>query len=546
MFTPHRQLHRRVLTGLGGALLVAAGLPALISGPVNATTASPAASGVPRPDHVVIVIFENTSAGSILGNPQAPYFNQLANSGANFTNSKAIEHPSEPNYLDLFSGSNQGVSDDSCPHTFSTANEGSQLIAAGLTFKGYSEDLPSAGSTTCSSGGYARKHNPWANFSNVPATSNQPFTAFPTDFTQLPTVSWVVPNLCDDIHDCSIATGDTWFRNHMDAYVQWAKTHNSVLITTFDENDGSSGNQIATFFNGQPVKAGTYSEPVNHFSVLRTIEDMYGLPYAGSAAGATSITDAWGTPANTMTVTNPRNQTSTVNTAASLQVHATDSDSGQTLTYSATGLPAGLSISSSTGLISGTPTATGTSSVTVKATDTVGVSGTASFTWTVNPVSGGCDSTQLLGNPGFETGSAAPWTVTPAVIDNSSSEPAHSGSWKAWLDGYGTTHTDTLAQQITIPTGCTTASFSFWLHVDTSETTTAQSDKLQVQVLDSAGTVVGALDTFSNLNHDAGYDQHTYSLTSYIGQTISLEFTGTENSSAQTSFVIDDIGLNVS
>jgi hypothetical protein len=210
---------RRLLAALSGFALTAAGA-------VLATSLAPepagAANGVPRPDHVVIVMFENTAQTSIIGNSQAPYFNQLATTGANFTNSFAIEHPSEPNYLDLFSGSNQGVTDDSCPHTFSTPNEGAQLIAAGLTFTGYSEDLPSAGSTVCASGLYARKHNPWVNFSNVPATANQPFSAFPTDLTQLPTVSWVVPNLCDDIHDCSIATGDAWLKAHLDSYVQWA------------------------------------------------------------------------------------------------------------------------------------------------------------------------------------------------------------------------------------------------------------------------------------------------------------------------------------
>jgi hypothetical protein len=252
-----------------------------------------AANGVPTPDHVVIVIFENTSQTSIIGNPSAPYFNQLASTGANFTSSFAIEHPSQPNYLDLFSGGNQGVTNDSCPHTFSATNQAAQLIAAGKTFTGYSENLPSAGSTACTSGRYARKHNPWVNFTNVPASANQPLTAFPTDFTTLPTLSWVVPNLCNDMHDCSVATGDKWLKSHLDAYAQWAKTHNSLLITTFDEDDFSSNNRIATIFTGQQVKPGAYSNRVDHFSVLRTIEDMYGLPYAGKAAQATSITNVW-------------------------------------------------------------------------------------------------------------------------------------------------------------------------------------------------------------------------------------------------------------
>ena len=122
-----------------------------------------AATGVPRPDHVVVAVFENKKANSIFGSASAPYINSLANAGAKFTQSFAIEHPSEPNSLDLFSGANQGVTDDSCPHTFNTDNEGAQLIAAGLSFTGYSEGLPTSNPTVCTSGNYARKHNPWVN-----------------------------------------------------------------------------------------------------------------------------------------------------------------------------------------------------------------------------------------------------------------------------------------------------------------------------------------------------------------------------------------------
>ncbi|HEY7595559.1 MAG TPA: alkaline phosphatase family protein [Actinophytocola sp.] len=279
---------RRMVTALFGAVAAAA---VFVPG-VLAAQAS-AAAAVPRPDHVVIVLFENTSEGSIIGNPDAPYFNQLADTGANFTNAFAIEHPSQPNYLDLFSGSNQGVTSDSCPHTFDADNEGAQLLAAGLSFTGYAEDLPAPGSTACTSGDYARKHAPWVNFSNVPAEDSQPFSAFPTDYSTLPTVSWVIPNLCNDMHDCSIDTGDTWLKNNLDGYVQWAASHNSVLITTFDEDDSFGDNQIATIINGQPVKAGDYDERIDHFSVLRTVEDMYGLPHAGAAEQATPITDAW-------------------------------------------------------------------------------------------------------------------------------------------------------------------------------------------------------------------------------------------------------------
>jgi hypothetical protein len=157
----------------------------------------------------------------------------------------------------------------------------------------------------------------------------------------------------------------------------------------------------------------------------------------------------------------------------------------------------------------------------------------------------GC-GTQLLGNPGFETGSAAPWTATAAVINpNGQGETSHSGTWYAWLDGYGTTHTDTLSQTVTIPAGCTATTFSFWLHIDTAETTTTTAfDTLKVQVLNSSGTVLATPATFSNLNHITGYQQHSYSLSSFAGSTVTLKFTGTEDSSLQTSFVVDDTAVN--
>jgi hypothetical protein len=242
-------------------------------------------------------------------------------------------------------------------------------------------------------------------------------------------------------------------------------------------------------------------------------------------------------------VTNPGNQSSTVGTSVSLTIHASDSASGQTLTYSATGLPAGLSINSSTGVISGTPTTASTYTTTVTAKDTTGASGSTTFTWTVNTSGGGgCTAKQLLGNPGFETGSAAPWSSTAGVVNpNGAGETAHSGSWYAWLDGYGTTHTDTLSQTVTVPSGCTNYTFSFWLHIDTSETTTTVAyDKLTVQ----AGSTT--LATYSNLNHNSGYVQKSFNLASFAGQTVTIKFTGTEDSSLQTSFVIDDTALNVS
>jgi hypothetical protein len=156
-------------------------------------------------------------------------------------------------------------------------------------------------------------------------------------------------------------------------------------------------------------------------------------------------------------------------------------------------------------------------------------------------ISGGCaDSGQKLGNPGFETGTATPWTASAGVISDSMSKPAHGGTWYAWLDGSGTAQTDTLTQSVTIPAGCT-ATLSFWLHIDTAETTTTTAyDKLTVK----AGTTT--LATYSNLNATTGYVQKSFNVSSLAGQTITISFSGTEGSMLQTSFVIDDTALNLS
>jgi hypothetical protein len=241
-------------------------------------------------------------------------------------------------------------------------------------------------------------------------------------------------------------------------------------------------------------------------------------------------------------VTNPGNQTGTAGTAVSLQIHASDTDGG-TLSYSATGLPAGLAINSATGLIAGTPTTTGSSSVQITATDATGPSGSASFTWTI--VAPACPPRQLLVNPGFETGTAAPWTgTTAAILATSAGEPAHSGGFLAKLDGKGKFETQSLAQKVAVPKGCANYTFSFWLHIDTAQTGTKAADNLKVTV--SNGLSTKTLVALSNLNAAPGYQQYSFSLAADAGKTVTIKFAGAENGSLQTTFALDDTALSVS
>ncbi|MFE1801968.1 M4 family metallopeptidase [Streptomyces sp. NPDC059517] len=278
-------------------------------------------------------------------------------------------------------------------------------------------------------------------------------------------------------------------------------------------------------------------------AALNAATSLYGASstqYAGvaNAFAGINVGSHVTPPTGGVTVTNPGSQSSVVGTAVSLQISASSTNSGS-LSYAATGLPTGLSISSS-GAITGTPTTAGTYSTTVTVTDSTGATGTASFTWTVSSTGGGtCTSAQLLGNAGFESGNTT-WTATSGVITSDTDQAAHGGSYKAWLDGYGSTHTDTLSQSVTIPAGCK-ASFTFWLHIDTAETSTSTAyDKLTV----TAGSTT--LATYSNLNKATGYVQKTFDLSSYAGSTVALKFSGVEDTSLQTSFVVDDTAVTTS
>jgi acid phosphatase len=329
---------------LGCFLSIAGGLAAVrghddTSAPGSAPAVLSWPRGLPVYDHVVIVVEENKDYKQIIDEPptntsKAPYINlTLRKEGANLTRMFGEEHNSQGNYFWLFSGSNQhvGFRDGIPDKKFHAPNLGTALISSGRSFKGYCEDLPAIGSEESfgpvgAKGDarlYARKHAPWVSFENVPngatvATSSNlrwdDFPAGPAQFAMLPTVAFVIPNLLNDMHngpvDQSIPKGDTWLQDHLNEYYQWAKTHNSLLIVTWDENDDEAGadqhskvlgltnpfvnpvdqrtrnlqNWIPTILAGAHIKHGDYAEGkgVTHVNILRTLEAMYGLQRSGA------------------------------------------------------------------------------------------------------------------------------------------------------------------------------------------------------------------------------------------------------------------------
>jgi acid phosphatase len=322
-------------------------LPALHAGgfPVRAATAEAqgAQPRLPRPDHIVIVFEENKDYTQIIGAASAPYINALASQGAVLTQFYAAHHPSQPNYIEFFAGENLGLTTDACPPTnqscppsapqpaFAAPNLAASLLTNNLTFLGYAEDLPSD-ALTCCAGQYARKHCPWINFKFQAKNGtwvhlvdySKNFREFPHDaagFANLPTVAVVIPNLIGDMHSLpataprqtqakqsipeEVRNGDRWLQVNLDAYAQWAKTHNSLLVITWDESSNQGEctppcatkppqNRIATLVVGAMVQPHvTSSKPYNHQSLLRTILDMYGLPLFGTSQTASPITDVW-------------------------------------------------------------------------------------------------------------------------------------------------------------------------------------------------------------------------------------------------------------
>ena len=272
--------------------LLAASLVALAAGTSGAQAAPSSPAAAPHATAVTLVIFENRDFSAIVGAKEAPYLNAtLVLEAAVMTNSHATAHPSQPNYLELFSGNTQGVTGDACPATSGAPNIATQLLAAHLTFHGYAESLPNAGFAGCegSKGLYRRKHNPWADFTNVPASLGGPYRWSPAS------LAIVVPNMCNDMHDCSTTVGDTWMRQNLPAIIRWDAAHDGLLIITWDEAapDAEGTNHIATLLIGPMVKPGRYDQRIDHDDVLRTIEQIYRLPCIANACGKPGITGVW-------------------------------------------------------------------------------------------------------------------------------------------------------------------------------------------------------------------------------------------------------------
>src|SRR4051812_42261847 len=296
------------------------------------------AAPIVGPDHIVVVIEEDRASGAIGDTAHMPYFNQLAASGLVYTNSHGVAHPSLPDYLALYSGSTQGITDNGNNHTFTGPNLAksfnSTLLPNGqyLSFGGFAESLPRDGDTTTRIAGdpnnpsappdlYMRNYNPMAQFTDVGAHGttaitnaqvNKTFASFPTTaagYASLPTVSYIIPNCLHNTHGSNEqapyatdpseynflrSSADTWLKANLDAYLQWAKANNSLLIITTDEEetDSTPTSNLTTIINGDPdlVVHGTNNTSFNHFNVLRTIEDMYGLTPLGSTATVAPLT----------------------------------------------------------------------------------------------------------------------------------------------------------------------------------------------------------------------------------------------------------------
>ena len=267
------------------------------------------AVAVPAHDRIVIMIMENKSFGVA---SSQPYTQTLMAQGATFNRSFAVVHPSQPNYFALFAGSTLGVSTNDCPvpgTPFAAENMAHALVAAGKTWRAYSENLAVAGSTACSydgnavSGLYTRKHAPWTYFSNVDHANERPYTDLAADLAAnaLPNLAFIVPNNCHNSHNnttpgCTAADADVWLSQNVPPILA-ALGPNGLFVLTWDEDDSASGNRILTVFIGPHVVPGAVSNvSVSHYTMVRTWCDALGIPPMNLSVTENPIDNVWQEP----------------------------------------------------------------------------------------------------------------------------------------------------------------------------------------------------------------------------------------------------------
>ena len=267
------------------------------------TRPSDAKEPVPAFRHALVVVFENKEQGEVVGNPEAPTFAALARQYASLSTYTGVAHPSLPNYLALVSGSTQGIEDDCTSCVVQGRSLADSLEAAGLDWKTYAEGLPSPGYTGATAGLYAKKHNPLLYFADIAQDPSRrkrvvPLGQLRRDLAagQLPDFALVVPDLCHDMHDCPVASGDQWLRDTIVPLLRDPQLADSVVFVVFDEgsSDEGGGGHIVALALGPLVQPGSsYDRATNHYGLLRTLEDAWRLPRLADSARAKPITGIW-------------------------------------------------------------------------------------------------------------------------------------------------------------------------------------------------------------------------------------------------------------
>jgi hypothetical protein len=273
---------------------------ALVGCALFAGGAASAVRPAPAFEHVVVIVFENKESFSVLGNRAAPTFNAYARRYAKLTGYYGVTHPSLPNYLALVSGSTQGITTDCTDCVVDATSLADTIEASGRTWKTYLEGLPAPGYLGARSGLYAKKHNPFAYFRGIASDPTRraqlvPLSQLAADLraNALPSFSLVVPDLCNSMHDCPVATGDRWLRSQVGRFLQLPRT---VVFVLFDEGASrlGGGGHTTALALGKAVRPGSRFKGVTgHYGVLRTIEQAWGLPLLGHSAQVAPITGIW-------------------------------------------------------------------------------------------------------------------------------------------------------------------------------------------------------------------------------------------------------------